>query len=134
MEAFLYQSQPDHKNFEVGVVEEDASVEEADTEDGDLVERRQPARRGRGVRREEVGDGCRDRASALVGVAGGEDEGGEAGEDGGEAGPVALSPSPSTVKRIFRRRSSERWKMEVIGEQRRQLLYDLCHFNLCMHC
>lgn len=67
MEAFLYQSQPDYKNFEVGVVEEDASVEEADTEDGDLVERRQPARRGRGVGREEVGDGCRDRASALVG-------------------------------------------------------------------
>lgn len=47
----------------------------------------------------------------MWGVAGGEDGGGEAGEDGGEAGPVARSPSPSTVKRIFRRRSSERWKM-----------------------
>lgn len=77
---------------EVGVLEEDAGVEEAGAADGELVEGGPAAGRsggGGGGGGEEIGDDGGDGLGALVLAAGVADEGGEFCGDAGEAGPVS---------------------------------------------
>jgi hypothetical protein len=73
---------------EIGVLEEDASVEEAGAADGEFVEGGPATGRGGGGRGEEIGDDGGNGEGALGFAAGVADEGGEFGGDAGEAGPV----------------------------------------------
>lgn len=73
---------------EIGVLEEDACVEEAGAADGEFVEGGPAAGRGGGGGGEEIGDDGGDGEGALGFAAGVADEGGEFGGDACEAGPV----------------------------------------------
>lgn len=74
---------------EIGVLEEDTSVEEARAADGELVEGRPGSREGRARGGEEIGDDGRDGFAAFGFPAGVAYERGEFGADTSEAGPVA---------------------------------------------